>query len=412
MPDPTFQNPAPGTPHRSAAEGTGRLEPATEGHWTARLRPPRAEHSSLRVFAIILAGAALATLAVAMVAPSFRHDSAELPPPTELAFLADPQGRPEAIVASGLDDATLERLRREPLSEEGWSRVFTVESTGAAVTGSREVTTDGLAFYPDRPFERGATYHARWANGPERELVAPQSGVKASTSVVSVHPTTDMIPANLEALEIELSAPMGDGDPLDHLALVEEDRRPLSLREAGVRPVWNEERTRLLVPLVTRSENGGGEALLAPGRRYRLLIGRSWRDAEGRLTAPAEERLFLTRAVDREAPALDELQLTAPRSERAPVTVDFPEPLTRRSLDGALRVVDLDSGKAVAGSVRLSNGGTRWTFVPKEPWRAASSYAVQLRGEVSDLAGNRLETVGEDAGGVLPFRLEAPAEPT
>ncbi|HVS12970.1 MAG TPA: Ig-like domain-containing protein [Thermoanaerobaculia bacterium] len=409
MPDPTSDTPRGADPLPRAPEGAP-LDPPSVGHWTARLRPPRPEHSSLRVFGIILAGAALATLAVAMVAPSFRHADADLDPPAALALVTDAEGRPEAIAATGFAPETLERLRREPPSVEDWSRRFPVESDGSPVKGSWEAGADRVVFYPDRPFRR-ATYVAHWTDGPSRELVVETPGAASPTSVVAVHPTTDMIPANLAALEIELSGPMGEGDPLEHLTLIEEDRRPLSLRDAGIEPIWNEERTRLLVPLVARAENGEAKTLLAPGRRYRLLVERSWRDAEGRLIAPPEERLFLSRASDREAPAFAELDLTPPGSEQAPVTLDFPEPLSRRSLDGALRVVDLDSGKPVEGSIRLSNGGTRWTFVPKRPWQPRSAYAVQLRGEVSDLAGNRLETTG-GAGGVLPFRLEPSAATT
>ncbi|HVS63157.1 MAG TPA: Ig-like domain-containing protein [Thermoanaerobaculia bacterium] len=381
----------------AAEHGVPHEEDATPGFWTARLQPPKPEQSSLRVFAVILVGiVVIATLALAVTGPMLSSDAAgEIAPPAELTVLTDEEGRPEAIAAVDIAPETLERLAEKPLDAREWPALFSVEADGRPVQGSWEIDGDSIVFYPNRPFEESVDYVARWADGPTLELTPERRGAPSPTSVVSIHPATDLIPANLGLIEVELSRPMGKEDPLDHIELLVDERKPLSLRETGIEPVWNERRTRILLPLLVRNEEGEAEPLLDSGHRYRLRISRSWRDAEGRLIAPTQDRVFLTHERDRKAPEWAEFEVGEPRSERAPVTIDFPEPLDHLTLERAFQVVDLDDREEVDGSSRLSNGGTRWTFVPENPWAEGSTYAIQLRNEIADLAGNPTEGVSE-----------------
>jgi hypothetical protein len=380
------------TDEPSAAEpGVSVDDGPTPGFWTARLHPPKPEHSSVRVFTLILVGfVAIATLAWAVAGPMLSSDAEEIAPPAELTVLTDDEGRPEAVAAVGVAPETLDTLRRKPLAVQEWPALFSVETKadGRPVEGSWEIFGDSVVFYPNRPLEEATDYVARWADGPTLEVTPGRRGAPSPTSVVSIHPTTDLIPANLSLIEIELSKPMGDGDLLEHVSLLVDERRPLSLREAGIEPIWNERRTRVLLPLLVKSEAGEPEPLLDNGHRYRLHVSRGWRDAEGQLLAPTQDRIFLTHENDRDAPAWTDFGVGEPSSERAPVTIDFPEPLDHLTLQGALRVVDLDERKKVDGSSRLSNGGTRWTFVPERPWAEGTTYAIQVRSEISDLAGN------------------------
>jgi len=91
---------------------------------------------------------------------------------------------------------------------------------------------------------------------------------------------------------------------------------------------------------------------LRTGKRYRLVIDRTWRDAEGRPLVRAFVKSFRAGLQDRSLVRTSDWRLTAPRAEtRDSFIVTFPEPLDRALLMRLVSVRD-SSGAAVDGDRR------------------------------------------------------------
>jgi hypothetical protein len=73
---------------------------------------------------------------------------------------------------------------------------------------------------------------------------------------------------------------------------------------------------------------------------------------------------------------------------RDPLIVTFSEPLDHGLLQRTLGVSE-EGGASLPGQTDVVNGETRWTFVPKEPWRAGA-YRLVVLTILEDLAGNRI----------------------
>jgi hypothetical protein len=273
-------------------------ESPSDGFWTARFRQHEPAHSSNRVLGLVLAGVLLAALAVAVVVPAVWKERAEVLAPASIELIEDGEGRPEAIAAKGFDEQAVAALGHRHLEAGEWSELFHVEASGGPVPGTWELVVDAVFFYPNRPFEKGVTYTAGWSNTPAVELTPERPGAPSPTYVTAVHPATDLIPRNLSRIVIEFSNPMGEAEPLDHISLLTADGRALPLGEKGLEPSWNEDRTQLVLPLVARSEDDEEKPQLEAGSRYRLLVHRSWKDAEGRLLDRATLQLAVPLQVD------------------------------------------------------------------------------------------------------------------
>ena len=65
----------------------------------------------------------------------------------------------------------------------------------------------------------------------------------------------------------------------------------------------------------------------------------------------------------------------------------FPEPLDHGLLMRALGVTR--DGKEVDGEIAVDQLETRWTFTPREPWRAGS-YNLLALDILEDVAGNQI----------------------
>jgi hypothetical protein len=76
-----------------------------------------------------------------------------------------------------------------------------------------------------------------------------------------------------------------------------------------------------------------------------------------------------------------------------PLVVDFDRPLDHALLGHCLAVVD-GAGRPLGGAGEVTDGETRWRFVPDAPW-AAGRYEVTVDGILEDLAGNSVARVFE-----------------
>ncbi len=158
--------------------------------------------------------------------------------------------------------------------------------------------------------------------------------------------------------------------------------------------------------LVPREQLG---PILVAGRNYTFSIDADWPDAEGRPLAAAGRKTF--RAVKADARPLDPSTWTieAPQAgTRRPLSVRFPKSLDHALLERVLRVLGPEPAQSpaeaspeLAGTIRVTDEETRWTFEPTQPW-IAGRYKLAVSTQLEDPAGNNIG---------LPFEVDLKRTP-
>jgi hypothetical protein len=327
----------------------------------------------------------------------------------------------QVVNRSGSDRSS---LRAEKPTTDEWQALLRVtvaqsdrtEQTDSAdqlpVAGTYAVTRDAIVFTPMFGFDPGRHYRVAFdlarlpsfqnASAAPRGLVdtkevwLPKAEVAPSTLVGHVYPTGDVVPENQLRLYIHFSAPMGLKGGLDYITLLDDQGHtvkdpflPLDTE------FWNGDRTRFTVffdpgrvkrGILPNKEMGRS---LTEGRPYTLVVSREWRDGQGLPLTEDFRRVFKVGPPDEKPLDQRTWRLDAPRvGTRDPLTATFPEPLDHGLLVRALGVLSA-TGAAVDGETRIEPGETRWTFTPRQSWKAGD-YRLRVLTILEDLAGNRI----------------------
>lgn len=322
----------------------------------------------------------------------------------------DSASGPAAIEVVNLREADAARLSATELTREQWAEILRV-SVGVGqpmMLGTHSVKGRTVRFAPMFPLDPGRQYTvvftpaaipgAAAAAGLVVESIVqlPAVAVEPTTEVAHVFPSTELVPENQLRLYIHFSAPMGRKGGLDYVRLVDDTGRevvdpflPLDAES------WNDDHTRYTVFFDPGRQKRGilpnlqmGRSL-EPGRRYTLIVSREWRDANGLPLKTDFRREFGVRAADEEPIDPEDWNLAPPAADgRQPLVVAFPEALDHGLLLRALGVTGAD-GKFVAGDVKIEADETRWSFTPRDAWRAGEYRLVALA-MLEDTAGNRI----------------------
>ena len=351
--------------------------------------------------------------------------------------LTTPRSGPAFIEVVNLPGDTIASLTRARLTPERWSSVLRVgvDAQSPPVIGAYAIDAGIITFTPAFPFDPGRQYDVRFdpssALGDEgvrgEPLVAtvalPRREIVPSTVVRAIYPSGDLIPENQLRMYIEFSAPMGLRSGIDYITLL--DERGVEVPGPFL-PLdyefWNREHTRFTVFFDPgRVKNGilpnrqMGRALKA-GHTYTLVVRQEWQDANGAPLKDTFTHTFRVGPADTQPLDPANWRIEAPKAGgRAPLVVTFPEPLDHGLLFRALAV--RRAGEALDGDIAIDANETRWTFTPRDPWRAGA-YDLLALSILEDRAGNQIgrafevdnfETVdkGPDPKTVtLPFRLQ------
>jgi hypothetical protein len=217
-----------------------------------------------------------------------------------------------------------------------------------------------------------------------------------STIVSAVYPSADELPENLLKFYLHFSAPMSRGRVYQHIHLLDAAGHDVELPFLELdQELWDPAMTRLTLLLDPGRIKRGVRPLeevgssLQPGRRYTLVIDRSWPDAAGQPLQADYRKSFTVSAAERTPPAPSDWRVTAPAAgSRAPLEVDFPRPLDRALALRLIRVAAPD-GRDLDGAVDVSDQERRWTFTPAAPW-SAGAHALVIATTIEDLAGNNI----------------------
>lgn len=330
------------------------------------------------------------------------------------------------VQVGNLSGSELGALRSEtPTTTEEWHKLLRVSVVSESdarqtdpanqlpVAGTYSVSRDAIVFTPMFGFDPGQRYRVEfdrsklpssWRNTTSvpgdsvdmKEIWLPRPEVSSSTIVDRVYPTADAVPENQLRLYIHFSAPMGLKGGLDYITLL--DPEGVEVKDPFLpldTEFWNGDRTRFTVffdpgrvkrGILPNKEMGRS---LTEGRPYTLVVSREWRDGQGLPLKEDFRRVFKVGPPDEKPLDQKTWRVQPPRpGTRHPLAVTFPEPLDHGLLNRALGV-QTGAGGPLDGETRIEPGETRWTFTPREPWKAGD-YRLRVLTILEDLAGNRI----------------------
>jgi hypothetical protein len=323
----------------------------------------------------------------------------------EIRFVApdgvSPNGRIEVV---NLSSEELAALRQRELLPEEWEAILRVAVAPAtasndrlpAVAGTYSATETAIVFTPLFGFDPGRRYQVAYLPASvEAEVGLPAEDIAPTTVVDRVYPTSDVVPENQLRFYVHFSAPMGLKGGLDYIKLL--DPEGVEVKDPFLpldTELWSGDRTRFTVffdpgrvkrGILPNKEMGRS---LTEGRLYTLVVSREWRDGRGLPLKEDFRRVFKVGPPDEQPVDQKSWRVEQPRpGTRDPLAVVFPEPLDHGLLLRALGVVS--AGGGIEGETRIESGETRWTFTPREPWKAGE-YRLRVLTILEDLAGNRI----------------------
>lgn len=215
------------------------------------------------------------------------------------------------------------------------------------------------------------------------------------TIVSDVYPTGSELPENLLRFYIYFSAPMGQGDILPAIDLLDANGHRIDGVFLSNRfDLWSADRTRLTLLLDPSRVKTGlkahqamGRALVA-GETYHLQISTEAKDAQGCTLRASHRVTFEATQADLLSPSPADWSLALPKTgTRAPLSVTLDGPVDHLSLAYRLRVLGPD-GVPLPGRIALDKAETQWLFTPRTPWPDIP-HQLAIDPMLEDLAGNR-----------------------
>lgn len=286
---------------------------------------------------------------------------------------------------------------------EGWTALFQVYAGAGdvpAMLGSYSADRGSLVFTPRFPIASGMRVRAvfRPPQGPPIEAlfeVPKAAPLAATTRVVHVYPSTNVLPENQLKFYLYFSAPMGRGRAWQNIHLLDDAGTPVALPFLELdEELWDPGNTRLTVlfdpgrikrEVLPLKEIGPS---IQAGRQYTLAIDRDWPDGRGAPLAEEFRKQFRVAPPDRTPPDPTAWRLTAPRAGALqPLLLQFPKPMDYALLQHLIQVAGPDG--AVAGTVTVEREETEWRFTPTQPWKSGD-YRLIVATTLEDLAGNHI----------------------
>ena len=207
----------------------------------------------------------------------------------------------------------------------------------------------------------------------------PPADLERTTTVLSIDPTVELVPANLLRFSITFSAPMEEGSATGRIRLTDSAGNDIPGTLLDMPPeLWNPDRTRLTVLLEPgRIKRGLQPNLqagppLAEGDTFTVHVDAQLRDATGAELADAASRTYVVGPAIRTRVDPSRWSITWP-------SIRFDRPMDRAQVSRFIK-------PTVAGEAHLDESATMWTFTPAtdEPFR------IEVDTRLEDLAGNNL----------------------
>lgn len=258
---------------------------------------------------------------------------------------------------------------------------------------------NGLLFEPLIPFQQGAGYTVFVQDKQVGHFQIPVDKNHTAPQVVMVYPQQDTLPENALKLYIEFSQPMREGESLQHIKLVRNEKDTLSDTFLDLQPeLWNEDRTVLTIWF----DPGRIKRNLQPNLRlgapmqanttYQLVISKNWQDTEGTGMKQDYIKSFVTGIRDSISPNPAKWQLESPQAQsNTALSIRLDKALDHFLLLDCLQVFD-EKGTRIKGNFEVRDKDRSCYFIPEQNW-SAGRYMLRILSKLEDLAGNNLNKV-------------------
>jgi len=270
------------------------------------------------------------------------------------------------------------------------------EGSTSAMLGNYKAGGNEIIFEPLIPFTPGLHYQVLVDNQIVEEIQIPMMGQIEAPILLAIYPTNDTLPENLLKIYLQFSKPMREGESVNYVKLIRNDRDTLLDVFLHLQPeLWNEDRTMLTVWLDPGRIKRGLQpnlklgAPLVKGEHYTLLISDRWKDIQGVALIKSFTKKFITTKRDSLSPDPRTWTIRAPMSKTEDVlSIDLKSSLDYSLLNSTLHIVD-EKGKTVLGKWQVENEEKNVRFTPNEQWENGS-YELQIETRLEDLAGNNI----------------------
>jgi len=262
--------------------------------------------------------------------------------------------------------------------------------------GTYKSIDDRIVFTPPIPLTYGAAYEVVYKNKQIGTIQVPMPGAEHAASVIHVFPTADTLPENLLKIYVQFSAPMREGEALQHIHLLTEHHDTIPDVFLDLQPeLWDTSRTVLTVWL----DPGRIKRDLIPNRtmgnplqqakHYIISISNNWKDAQGLPLRQSFSRQFVAAKRDTISPQPEHWKLISPTANTdKQLEVNFGEPLDYYLQLETIQILNSNK-KPVAGKKFNLENGNGFSFSPEQPWQPGRYY-LHIASYLEDLAGNNL----------------------
>lgn len=270
------------------------------------------------------------------------------------------------------------------------------ETDSPAILGKYSFIGDKIIFQPLLPFQCGLGYVVQIAGQTPHYFSIPFPTDFTPTTLTTIYPSADTLPANLLKIYLHFSQPMSEGQAYAHLKLYDQNGEQLEGNFLALSPeLWDEHRQRLTVWF----EPGRIKRALGPnvktgsplveGQQYKLVVSKNWKDAKGHALTGDYEKHFVVTKADRQSPNMQKWTYTFPSVfSKEPLKIHFGEPIDH-AVAMKTFVVKNDQQNEIPGAFRMDNQESMLFFYPSNSW-GARVYHLKVAAYLEDLAGNNL----------------------
>lgn len=264
------------------------------------------------------------------------------------------------------------------------------------VLGEFEKEDDDIVFKPVVPFTAGLVYEVFFQKEMLGSVSIPLPVNANKTALTNIYPTADTVPENLLKVYLQFSAPMREGEALQYVHLLNENKDTLRDIFLDLQPeLWNKERTALTLwldpgrikrDLIPNRKMGNP---LKKGKWYTLTVSPEWKDVQGLPLEKKIDKRFFVSQRDSHSPELLAWNIQTPKTAtNQPLEINFFAPLDYFLLGETISIIN-DKNEIIPGVIKITDEERKIAFTPQQAWRQGS-YRIQVKAILEDLAGNNL----------------------
>jgi len=264
------------------------------------------------------------------------------------------------------------------------------------VLGEFEKGDDAIVFKPVVPFTAGFVYEVFSRKKMIGSVSIPLPANTKKAVLTNIFPTADTVPGNLLKIYLEFSAPMREGEALQYIHLLDDNKDTLHDVFLDLQPeLWNKERTALTLWL----DPGRIKRDLIPNRKmgnplrkenwYTLTVSAEWKDVQGLPLQKTRVKKFFVRERDSYSPELGSWTIQTPKAgTNQPLQISFGESLDYFLLGETINILN-EKNEIIPGQIKITDKERMIAFTPLQPWKEGS-YRIKVKAILEDLAGNNL----------------------